>query len=85
MILIVTGVAGSGKSTVGRAAAERLGWRFLDADDLHDAAAIARIKAGQPLDDEMRSPWLGRVRGGIDEAIAAGEPTVIACSALKER
>lgn len=85
MILIVTGVAGSGKSTVGRAAAERLGWRFLDADDLHDAAAIARIKAGQPLDDEMRGPWLGRVREGIDRAIAAGEPTVIACSALKER
>ncbi len=85
MILIVTGVAGSGKSTVGRAAAERLGWRFVDADDLHDAAAIARIRAGQPLDDEMRSPWLGRVREEIDDAIAAGSPTVIACSALKER
>ena len=85
MILIVTGVAGSGKSTVGRAAAERLGWRFVDADDLHDAAAIARIRAGRPLDDEMRSPWLGRVREEIAEAIAAGSPTVIACSALKER
>lgn len=85
MILIVTGVAGSGKSTVGRAAAARLGWRFLDADDLHDAVAIARIRAGLPLDDETRSPWLGRVRGAIDAARAAGEPTVIACSALKER
>jgi gluconokinase len=85
MILIVSGVAGSGKSTVGRAAAEALRWRFLDADDLHDAGAIARIKAGRALDDEMRSPWLHRVREAIDAAIAAGEPTVIACSALKER
>lgn len=85
MILIVTGVSGSGKTTVGRAAAEKLGWRFHDADDLHDAAAIARIRAGLPLDDESRGPWLGRVRAAIDEAVAAGEPSVFACSALKER
>jgi gluconokinase len=85
MILIVTGVAGSGKTTVGRAAAERLEWRFRDADDLHDAQAITRIRAGLPLDDDSRGPWLQRVRVAIDEAIAAGEPTVFACSALKER
>ena len=85
MILIVTGVAGSGKTTVGRAAAERLGWRFRDADDLHDAQAITRIRAGLPLDDDSRGPWLQRVRVAIDEAVAANEPTVFACSALKER
>lgn len=85
MIVIVTGVAGSGKSTVGRAAAERLGWRFLDADDLHDAEAMTRIRAGRGLDDEMRGPWLKRVRGAIERQIASQEPTVLACSALKER
>ena len=85
MILVVTGVAGSGKSTVGRAAAARLGWRFVDADDLHDAAAIARIEAGLALDDEMRGPWLRRVREAIDRTIASDGSAVIACSALKER
>jgi gluconokinase len=85
MILIVSGVAGSGKSTVGRAAAAQLGWRFLDADELHDAQAIARIKAGLALDDEMRGPWLRRVRAAIDAALDSRDPVVIACSALKER
>jgi gluconokinase len=84
MILVVTGVAGSGKTTVGRAAAAMLGWHFRDADDLHDAAAVARIRAGLPLNDERRGPWLRRVRAAIDEAIATNQPTVIACSALKE-
>lgn len=85
MIVLVTGVSGSGKTTVGRAAAAKLGWTFRDADDLHDAASIARIQDGRPLDDAARGPWLRRVRTEIDEAVAAGEPTVIACSALKEQ
>lgn len=84
-ILVLIGVAGSGKSTVGRALAARLGWRFHDADDLHAPASVERMRRGEPLDDELRQPWLGRVRQLIDAAAAAGEPTVIACSALKDR
>lgn len=84
-ILILTGVAGSGKSTVGRALAARLGWRFHDADDLHAPASIERMRRGEPLDDELRQPWLRRVRRLIETAAAGGEGTVIACSALKER
>ena len=85
MIIVVTGVAGSGKTTVGRAAAAKLGWTFRDADDLHDSESVARIRAGLPLDDEVRGPWLRRVRAAIDETVAAAEPMVLACSALKER
>lgn len=84
-ILILTGVAGSGKSTVGRALAARLGWRFHDADDLHAPASIERMRRGEPLDDELRQPWLRRVRQLIETAAAGGEGVVIACSALKER
>ena len=72
MILVITGVSGSGKTTVGRAAAEKLGWRFRDADDLHDRAAVARIRAGLPLDDQMRGPWLQRVRDEIGVRMALG-------------
>ena len=83
--VILTGVSGSGKSTVGRALADRLGWRFCDADDLHDAASVERIRRNQPLDDADRAPWLQRVRNVIEEMKHAGEPVVIACSALKEK
>lgn len=85
MIVVVTGVAGSGKTTVGTAAAERLGWRFVDADGYHDAAAVERIRQGEPLDDAARLPWLERLRGVIDAAEAGGESLVLACSALTER
>jgi carbohydrate kinase (thermoresistant glucokinase family) len=81
--IILTGVAGSGKSTVGRALAEELGWRFCDADDLHDAESVDRIRRNEPLEDADRVPWLKRVRGVIEEMKAAGTPVVIACSALK--
>lgn len=84
-ILVLIGVAGSGKSTVGRALAARLGWRFHDADDLHAPASVERMRRGEPLDDELRQPWLRRVRQLIEAAAVAGEPTVIACSALKDR
>ena len=83
--MLLTGVAGSGKTTVGRALAERLGWRFCDADDLHDAESIARIRRNQPLSDADREPWLQRVRSVIENTKAAGDPIVIACSALKAR
>ena len=84
MVIVVAGVSGSGKTTVGRRAAARLGWRFCDADDLHDQSSIERIRRGQPLDDELRGPWLARVRETIETAISEDVSLVIACSALKE-
>jgi gluconokinase len=77
------GVAGSGKSTVGRALADALGWDFCEGDDLHPAENVAKMAAGEPLTDDDRRPWLARVRAWIDEHVAAGTPGVITCSALK--
>ena len=82
-IVIVTGVSGSGKTTVGRALAARLDWRFHDADDLHAPASIDRMRRNLPLDDELRQPWLERVRAVVEEAARDTRGTVIACSALR--
>ena len=83
MIVIVAGVAGSGKSTIGSLLAGELGWEFEDGDDLHSAASIAKMKAGHPLTDEDRRPWLNAVAAWINQRVAAGRSGVIACSALK--
>jgi gluconokinase len=83
MILIVAGVSGSGKTTVGAMLAGRLGWPFADADDFHPAANIEKMRAGIPLTDEDRWPWLRAVEAWMDERIAAGESAVLGCSALK--
>ena len=83
-VILVMGVAGSGKSTVGRALAEALGIEFLDADDFHSAANVTRMAAGIPLDDEARRPWLQSVHAAIAGKAGAGEPVVVACSALKQ-
>jgi gluconokinase len=83
MILMVAGVSGSGKSTVGALLAGRLGWRFADADSFHEAAAIAKMRAGIPLTDEDRRPWLETICAWTDERIASGESAVVTCSALK--
>jgi gluconokinase len=77
------GVAGSGKSTVGRTLADRLGWDLGEGDALHPAANIAKMAAGHPLSDADRAPWLAAVREWIDERVRAGRPGVITCSALK--
>jgi len=79
------GVSGSGKTTVGREVARRTGWPFLDADDMHSPEAVARMVAGTPLTDEDRWPWLSRISEWIAARHQAGEPGVIACSALKRR
>jgi gluconokinase len=83
MIVIVMGVAGSGKSTVGRLLAESTGFDFLDADTLHSPANIARMSAAIPLTDSDRAPWLSAVRERIVEAAARQQNLVVACSALK--
>jgi len=81
---IVMGVAGSGKSTVGKALAERLGWDFFDADDFHPPENIAKMAAGIPLDDSDRTPWLAALSEQLFATLAAGRHPVLACSALKE-
>jgi gluconokinase len=83
MVVVLMGVTGSGKTTVGKALAQELGWPFLDADDLHPAANVEKLRAGIPLTDEDRAPWLKEVATAIDEAEAGGANLVLACSALK--
>jgi gluconokinase len=83
MIVVVAGVAGSGKTAVGTVLATRLGWAFEDSDALHSPAEVAKMHAGVPLTDADRWPWLARVAAWIDGRIAAGEPAVLACSVLK--
>ncbi len=83
MILIVAGVSGCGKTTVGALLAGRLGWRFADADAFHPAANIAKMRAGIPLTDADRWPWLQVIEAWMDKRIAHGESAVMACSALK--
>ena len=83
VILIVAGVAGSGKTSVGALLAGRLRWRFADADTFHPEANVAKMRAGVPLTDEDRAPWLRAVGDWIDARIAAGQSGVVTCSALK--
>lgn len=85
LVVIVSGVTGSGKTTVGKALAARTGWHFHDADDLHAPESVERMRHGLGLTDEMRQPWLERVRAVIEEELNRGRGAVIACSALKER
>lgn len=79
------GVAGSGKTTVGRALADTIGWRFVDADDYHSQENIAKMRRGVPLDDADRAPWLGSLHRLIARALDRREHLVLACSALKCR
>lgn len=83
MVIVLMGVSGSGKTTVGKILAERLGWTFVEADDYHPAANVAKMRAGTPLNDADRAPWLAALRDRMDEALAKGENVVLACSALK--
>ncbi len=85
MVILLMGVAGCGKTTVGRQLAADLGWPFADADDFHPPANVAKMSAGLPLDDDDRAPWLAAIRAYLEVRQARGENAVLTCSALKER
>jgi gluconokinase len=84
MIVILIGVTGSGKTTIGVALAESLHWRFVDADDFHPPENVAKMRAGIPLDDADRMPWLAALRDAIVGWLDAKTQVVLACSALKQ-
>jgi gluconokinase len=83
MIVIVMGVVGSGKTTIGGLLAAELGWQFADADEFHPQSNVEKIRRGIPLTDADRQPWLERLRTEITHWIAADSNVVLACSALK--
>ena len=83
MIVIVFGVSGAGKTTIGKLLAEELGWRFYESDDFHSRANIEKMRSGLPLADEDRWPWLNLLREQITRSLTAKENGVLACSALK--
>src|SRR5258708_3257272 len=81
--MIVFGVSGAGKTTIGKLLAEQLGWQFYEGDDFHPRANIEKMRSGRPLTDKDRWPWLERLREQITRSLAAKENAVLACSALK--
>lgn len=81
--IVVMGVSGSGKSTIGTALASRLGCRFVEGDSFHSAESVAKMRSGHPLDDSDRWPWLDRVAAGLNDSAAVDGMAVAACSALK--
>ncbi len=83
--VVVMGVSGSGKTTIAEALAERLGWEFTEGDSHHPPANVEKMRAGTPLDDADRAPWLDRLAGWISEREAGGRSVVLTCSALKRR
>jgi gluconokinase len=83
MIVVVMGVSGVGKTTLGRRLADCLGWAFIDADDFHSSASIEKMRSHIPLADTDRFPWLRRLHAELERAIARGDSVVLACSALK--
>jgi gluconokinase len=83
MILLLMGVTGSGKTTVGKLLAQRLGWPFLDADDFHPPQNIEKMQHGVPLTDQDREPWLAAIHAELLRCAAKNQDAVLACSALK--
>lgn len=83
MIVVVMGVTGSGKTTIGRQLAAKLGWSYFDADDFHPSANVEKMSGGEPLNDADRLPWLETLRDLIRDSLAREQNAVLACSALK--
>lgn len=83
MVLILMGVVGAGKTTIGMLLAQKLGWQFADADEFHPQQNIEKIRHGIPLTDSDRAPWLAALRQSIEKWNAEGRKVVLACSALK--
>ncbi|MBA3912300.1 MAG: gluconokinase [Acidobacteriales bacterium] len=84
MIMVLMGVSGSGKTTIGHLLAQRLAWPFVDGDDLHPQANIDKMTQGVPLTDEDRWPWLERIRSVMREQAREQQNLIVACSALKQ-
>ena len=84
MIIVLMGVTGSGKTTVGRLLAEDLGWTYVDADDFHPELNLEKMKGGIPLNDADRKPWLESLRELVRDCLFRSENAVFACSALRE-
>ena len=82
-VVVVMGVSGAGKTTVGSMLAERLGWEFADADDYHPPANVAKMASGQPLNDADRAPWLQALQELSATKLSQNRSLVLACSALK--
>lgn len=82
-VVVVTGVAGAGKTTIAEALAARLGWDVVDGDALHSPENIAKMASGRPLDDADRMPWLHRIRAWVAHQQDTGRPGVVTCSALR--
>ncbi len=85
MIIVIMGVSGCGKSTIGQQLADRLGWPFFDGDAFHPSANIEKMSRGIPLNDEDRAGWLAAIADRMRELIAVDQSGVFACSALKEK
>ncbi|HEX3678136.1 MAG TPA: gluconokinase [Galbitalea sp.] len=83
VVLVIMGVSGAGKSTIGLLLAERLGWQFEEGDSLHPASNVEKMSEGIPLSDEDRWPWLAKIADWIDSRLDTGESGIITCSALK--
>lgn len=85
MIVLLMGVSGSGKTTVGKLLANHLGWNFEDADEFHSPANIEKMSQGIPLTDEDRAPWLATLASAIRDWLSGSENVILACSALKQK
>jgi gluconokinase len=85
LVVVVSGVAGSGKTTVGEAVADRLGWDYLEGDAVHPSGNVEKMARGEPLADDDRAPWLAALRADIEARLDGGPPAVLAASALKSR
>jgi len=85
LVILLMGVAGSGKTTIGTQLAAELGWRFRDADEFHPPENVSKMSSGAPLTDRDRAPWLAAIRSFIEATLAQGGHAVVTCSALKEK